>query len=66
MLEYMILGDHESSKNSLKRKSSNVLSATQKRGGREPDATRSSMENTFLNTDAYCKRYVCTVLHNVL
>jgi hypothetical protein len=33
----MILGDHEDSENSLKRKESNALSAAQRRGGGEPE-----------------------------
>jgi hypothetical protein len=69
MLVQMILGDHENSENSLKRKSPNTLPAAQKREGREPeasDATRSGMENASLNTGANCKRYVCNVLHNVM
>jgi hypothetical protein len=31
-----------------------------------PDATRGCMENASLKTGANCKRYVCTVLHNVM
>jgi hypothetical protein len=47
------------------------LSATQRRGDREPeqyspDATRGCMENASLNTGANCKRYICTVVHNVM
>jgi hypothetical protein len=30
------------------------------------DATRGCMENASLNTGANCKRYICTVLHNVM
>jgi hypothetical protein len=50
----MILGDHEDSENSLKRRSSNALSTAQRRGGREPewyapDETRGCMENASLN-----------------
>jgi hypothetical protein len=64
----MILWDSE---NSLKRKGPNALSAEQSRGGVEPeqyapDATRGCMENASLNTGASYKRYVCTVLHNVM
>jgi hypothetical protein len=67
----MILRDREDSENSLKRKSPNALSAAEKRGGREPeqyapDATWGCMENASLNTGANCKRYVCTILHNVM
>jgi hypothetical protein len=50
----MVLGNDEGSENSLKRKSLNALSATQKRGGAEPeqcapDATRGCMENASIN-----------------
>jgi hypothetical protein len=67
----MILGDHKDSKNSLKRRSPNALSAAQKRGGGEqeqytPDATRDCRENASLNTGAKDKRHVCTILHNVM
>jgi hypothetical protein len=53
MLEKIILGDHEDSKNSLKIKSLNALFAAQRRGGREPEqyapyATRGCMENASL------------------
>jgi hypothetical protein len=61
-LEQVILGDQESSENSLKGKSPNVLTAAQRRGGREPeqcapDAARGCMENASLNTGANCRRY---------
>jgi hypothetical protein len=37
----MILGDHEDSENSLKRKSPNALSAAQRRGGKRVRGARS-------------------------
>jgi hypothetical protein len=57
--------------NFLKRKSANVLIAAQRRGGGEPeqyapDATRGCMENASLSTGANCKRYICTVVYNVM
>jgi hypothetical protein len=71
MLEQMILGDHEDSENSLKRMSPSALSATERGEGRDPehcapDATRGCTDNTSLNTGANCKRYICTVLYNVM
>jgi hypothetical protein len=65
----MILRVCENLENSLKRKSPNALSAAQRNGGGgeyTPDATRGCMKNAFLNTGANCKRYICTVLHNVM
>jgi hypothetical protein len=67
----MILGNHEDSENSLKRKSPNALSSAQRKGGGEPkqyapNSTRGCMENATLNTGANGKRYVCTVLHKVM
>jgi hypothetical protein len=47
------------------------LSAAQRRGGGEPEqyvpvAIMGCMENVSLNTGANCRRYICTVLHNVM
>jgi hypothetical protein len=67
----MILGDHENSEHSLKRKSPNALSTAQRREGGEQeqyplDTRRGCMENVSLNTGANYKRYVYTVLHNAM
>jgi hypothetical protein len=66
----VILRNHEDSGNSLKRRSPNALSAAQRRDVEAvqyaPDATRGCMENASLNTGANCKRYVYSVLHNVM
>jgi hypothetical protein len=62
----MILGDHENSENSMKRKIPNALSAAQKREGREPEqcikCNKGLHGECFPNEGANCKRYVCTVL----
>jgi hypothetical protein len=53
-------------RNLPEKKESQCIVCSTKRGGREPDATRGCMENASLNTGANCKRYICTVLHNVM
>jgi hypothetical protein len=53
------------------KKSPNAMSAAERMGGGEPEqyaphVTRGCTENASLNTGGNCKRYVCTVLHNVM
>jgi hypothetical protein len=59
----MIREDHEDSEKSLKRKSPNALSATERKGGGDPeqyapDATRGCMENASSKHMCYLQK-VC-------
>jgi hypothetical protein len=65
----MILRDQENSEKSLKeRVPMHCLQhkAEEVKSQNTPNATRGCMENASLNTGANCKRYVCTVLHNMM